>query len=197
MKFFLFTLLSVFSFSAFASIDPADLLVQADPMNHSVTLRTTTSVPAASTLQIVDDLGRVLHTARLDSGEYLNLRFQLSALPTGKYNVVLKDEIGETVQPLLVDRAGIIADPALASRTFYPRVDLKESMLTINYLNTDGKNVNIRISDKTGTQLISDKVANQPTIQKAYNLQNLPAGDYYVTVNRSDAPAYHTTLRLQ
>lgn len=197
MKFSLILLLSIFSTFAHASVDPVDLLVLTTPASHTVTVRTTAGVNSPTKVQIVDNLGRVLHTANLDSGAYLNSRFQLEALPNGEYDVVLSDEMGRTVQPITVDRSGITVDPALAVRTYYPRVDLKEDVLTINYLNTNGKPVAIRLADRSGNELVSDRVDNAPTVQRAYNLENLPAGDYYVTVNAPNTPSYTTTLRLQ
>ena len=186
-----------FSVTLSASINPSDLIVQADPTSKTITLRSLTQLQAPSKLQILDAEDRLLHTAKLDSGSYLNTRFKLAALPTGEYTIVLSDELGRTTQPLIVEAEGITADPAMASRTFFPRVNLKENMLTITYLNTSEKSVAIRLADKNGTAVVDDRVATGPTVNRAYNLEQLPAGEYYVTVRVPKEPTYTTSLSLE
>ncbi len=197
MKTCLSFLILFLSVSLSASINPTDLVVQADPTSKSLILRSLTEFDADSKLQIVDKAGRVLHTAKLDKGSYLNSRFQLSALPTGTYEIVLSDEYGRTVQPLTIGNKGIEADPALASRSFFPRVNLKEHLLTINYLNKTSERVAIRLADKDGTAVIDDRIDSSLTIQRAYNLEQLPAGNYYVTIRVPQEPAYTTSLALK
>ena len=106
--------------TASASINPIDLIVQTDPTSHTLTLRTAMGVDLATKVQLKDANGLVLHTSKLDSGEYLNGRFVLSKLPAGTYYVEVTDVQGKTVQPFTIDGVGITADPALATRSFYP-----------------------------------------------------------------------------
>ncbi|PHK98492.1 hypothetical protein CGL56_08415 [Neolewinella marina] len=135
-----------------------------------------------------------MHKAELTAGSYLNTRFQLSALPVGEYKIVVTDALGKTIQPIVVNQTGIQADPALATRAFFPRVKLQEDLLTINYLNSQGSKVNISLSDQVGNELISDQLPAAKTVQRAYNLEKLPAGHYYVTVSAPEISAYTTRL---
>ena len=196
MKTCLSLLVLFLSLPLFASINPQDLVVQTDPTSKTLTLRSLVRFESSTKVQILDEADRILHTANLDSGAYLNTRFQLSALPAGYYEIVVTDELGRTVQPMLIGTEGIEADPALASRTFFPRVNLKEDLLTINYLNSNGSKVNIELSDEKGNSVIKDRLDAATTVQRAYNLKQLPAGEYYVTVRTARQPAYTTSLRL-
>lgn len=180
-----------------ASVNPIDLLVQSDPTSHTLTLRTTVAADLETKVQLRDAEGLVLHTRKLQPGEYLNGRFQLAALPAGTYTVEVTDAQGKTVQPFVLDRKGITSDPALATRTFYPRVELQEKLLTINYLNTSGSSTRVRLNDAQGTTVITDRLPAEVAVQRAYNLENLPAGEYYVTLSSSDVPSYTTSLRLE
>lgn len=197
MKTSLSLFLFFFSLSLFASVHPVDLVVQADPTSHTLVMRTAAPVEDQTTVQIVDAKGLILHTANLSAGDYLNTRFQLAALPRGEYRIILSDELGKTVQPLTIGAEGIQADPSLATRTFYPRVKLQEDMLTINYLNSRGGEVNISLSDGVGNELISDKLPETTTVQRAYDLARLPAGQYYVTVYAPDISAHTTRLYVK
>ena len=181
----------------FASINPEDLVVQTDPTTKTLTLRSVVRFESATKVQILDAAERVLHTANLESGTYLNTRFQLAALPVGYYEIVVADALGRTVQPMLIGEHGIEADPALASRNFFPRVNLKEDLLTINYLNREGSKVDIRLSDENGNAVLEDRLDAATTVQRAYNLEKLPAGEYFVTVRTQRQPNYTTSLRLE
>ncbi len=197
MKLSLSFFLVLFATSLFASINPIDLIVQADPTSHTIILRTATEVTMETQLRIVDSRGLILHTAKLQPGQYLNSRFQLAALPAGDYTVMLSDAVGETSQPITINQTGIEADPRMAERSFYPSVNMKENTLTINYLNTTGKEVGVRLADRSGNEVFQEQLEGTPTVQRAYNLDNLPAGNYYVTVNVPDAPTRTTALRVE
>lgn len=196
MKTFLFTLLFATATVLSASVNPIDLVVQTDPTSHTLTLRTTISVEHPTTVKLVDKDGIILHTTKLAVGDYLNSRFQLSALPSGTYAVEVSDALGKTTQPLVLDAYGISADPALATRTYYPSVNLDDKLLTINYLNRSGHRVNIRLADAKGNEVLTEQLAPSPTVRRAYSLEKLPAGDYYVTVSSRDVPSYTTSLKL-
>jgi hypothetical protein len=197
MKTIFFSIYLLIAATVSASINPIDLIIQADPTSHTLTLRTTTDVDLATTVKIVDADGLVLHTTKLDSGDYLNTRFKLSALPAGTYSVEVSDVQGKTVQPITVGATGITADPALAVRTFYPRIDLDKKLLTINYLNTGGERVEVRLADDNGNEIITDRLPAATTVQRAYSLENLPAGAYYVTVSSPSTQRHTTSLRLE
>ena len=197
MKTILFSLLFFSAVAtASASINPIDLIIQTDPTSHTLTLRTAMAVDLATKVQLKDGNGLVLHTSKLDSGQYFNGRFVLSKLPSGTYYVEVTDVQGKTVQPFTISGEGITADPALASRSFYPHVDLKDKLLTINYLNSSGSSTRIRLADAQGEAIITDRLPKSTTIQRAYSLENLPAGEYFVTVSSPDVPSHTTSLRL-
>ncbi len=196
MKTLFFTLLFAAVATLSASVNPIDLVIQTDPTSHTLTLRTTTFVEHPTTVKLVDHDGLVLHTTQLAAGDYLNSRFQLAALPAGTYTVEIADEMGKTTQPLLLDRSGITSDPALATRTYHPRVNLNDKLLTIKYHNRSGHRVNIRLVDAVGNEILTDRLDASPTVRRAYSLENLPAGDYFVTVSSRDVPHYTTSLQL-
>ena len=197
MKTVLSSLLFLFAVTtASASINPIDLIVQTDPTSHTLTLRTAAAVDLATKVQLKDGNGLVLHTSKLDSGDYLSGRFVLSKLPSGTYYFEVTDVQGKTVQPFTIDGVGITADPTLATRSFYPQVDLTDKLLTINYLNSSGSSTRIRLADAEGKAIITDRLPKSATVQRAYSLENLPAGEYFVTVSSPDVPSYTTSLRL-
>lgn len=196
MKSALITLLFFLTLQLTASVNPIDLVILDDPTSRTLILRTTTEVEQQTKIRLSDADGLTLYTTRLDSGDYLNVRLKLAALPAGTYTLDVSDEQGRTVQPIDITGQGVIADPALATRTFFPRVDLRDKLLTINYLNPAGKQVDIRLEDRQGNKVIFDRLPGENTVQRAYSLKNLPSGDYFVTVSTTGTPTYTTSLQL-
>ncbi|MBB4077404.1 hypothetical protein GGR28_000005 [Lewinella aquimaris] len=197
MKTILFTLLFLTAAATLpASVNPSDLIVRADPASHTLILRTTTGIETPTTLKIVDAGGLVLHSSKLEAGDYLSQRFNLDALPTGAYSVVISDVLSSTVQPIVITAEGVHADAALATRTFFPQVNLKDKLLTVNYLNATGHSVSIRLSDGFGNEVIADRLPGTTSVQRAYSLENLPAGEYFVTVNSADVKNHTTSISL-
>jgi len=196
MKAILFPLFLLIVATASASVNPIDLIVQADPTSHTLTLRTTTDVELPTAVKILDARGVVLHDKELAAGDYLNTRFRLSALPPGAYSVQISDVQGQTVQPIVVNPTGITADPSLAVRSFYPRIDLEERVLTINYLNTGGNRIRVRLADGQGNEVVTDRLPATTAVQRTYSLENLPTGTYFLSVSASGNQRHTTSLRL-
>ncbi|NJB85841.1 hypothetical protein GGR26_001586 [Lewinella marina] len=183
-----------FHLSLFASGNPIELLVQVDPSGRALILQTAAPVKHAATIRIVDADGRILHTSQLTVGGRLNRKFNLAALPPGEYRVTARDAVAESVHPVTISSQDIVADPALATRNYLPRVILKEDLLTVNYLNPEGGKVKIRLADQVGNELMREQLAGHSTIHRAYNLERLPAGAYHVSVYATDLPVYSTRL---
>lgn len=196
MKTFLTTLLILTATVLPASINPSDLKITTDSRGHLLTIQSDVSLSLPSELRVLDDNGVLLHNSKLVAGAKLNTRLQLRALPSGDYRIEFTDAEGTTVQPLKIDRQGIEADVALATRSYFPRVDLNDKLLTINYLNVAGDRVDVRLSDNYGNEVIEDRLPASTTVQRSYSLENLPEGEYYVTVSSPGARSHITKLLL-
>jgi len=196
MKTLLLLLSLLVATTAEASILPIDLIVQADPTSHTLILRSTAEVPRTTTVKIVDSRELELYTAHLDAGDYLSARLRLAALSPGTYAVVISDLRGKTVQPLVTHHRGVTADTDLAVRSVYPRVDLDDRLLTVNYRLAKTEAISISLADDSGTEVLFDELPATAAVQRAYNLKNLPSGNYHVTVATDEGPAYTSSLRL-
>lgn len=184
--------------TAGASVNPYDIVVQADGTSQTLILRTTTDVAQDTEVSIRDHRGHTLYSKSLTTGSFLNTRFALSALPTGDYDLVIQDRIGRTTQPVRVTGAGITADPAAARRVFFPQCDVQDGRtLRINYLNHRGQRVDIRVEDATGREVFSDFVNGSTPVQRAYELSRLPRGQYSVRITAKTIDTYTTTFELR
>lgn len=195
---FTFTLLLSTALAATVSIDPIDLIIKTDPTSQTVIVRTTTAVSMVTRVELIDARNNVLHDTDLDSGEYLNVRFHLSAVAIGEYTLVVSDRRGQTRQPVTVSQRGVYANTDKAIREFYPRIQLSEDkLLTVNYLNTAGKKVAIRLNDANGHDVLTERVRTNEPVQRAYQLDKLPHGEYLVTVSSPATKSYTTSISLE
>ena len=197
MKTFLTSLLVLTVAALSASINPSDLSVAVGSDGTTLIITSTVVVKMNSKVRITDVNGLTLHTAEHKSGSAINTRLQLSALPKGTYSLSFTDAAGNIVQPICLTERGIVVDQTLAVQTYYPHVDLDDKLLTINYLNIPGKRVEISLSDDKGNEFVTDRLAASTTVQRAYSLENLPQGNYYVTVTSPGVRNHITSLRLE
>ncbi|MEL7159786.1 MAG: hypothetical protein AAFN92_03435 [Bacteroidota bacterium] len=182
--------------TAMASIDPYDLIVRADVTNGSFVVRTTTTVPATATIEILTAAGTTVYNGTLPAGHYLNKRFPLASLQLGTYKLVFTDSLGQTVQPLLVTKKNIRQDPTKARRQLFPRVKLQDDrLLVVRYRSNTDHRVNIEVANRAGQTVFADRV-DGPAIKRAYQLDKLAAGDYYVTVSSRNVKRHTTAIAL-
>lgn len=183
---------------AFASVAPIDLIITADQTNKTVVLRTTTEVEHPTHVTIQDAEGVILYEDNLAVGDFLNKRFELHKLPRGNYKLLVEDTVGRTVQPFEITRQEVIANPREATRHFFPAIRLKNAnLLTINYLNPSKKQVAITVKDAQGNEVFAERIKGESSVQKMYDLQQLPAAKYFVTLNSREFKNYTQAIALK
>jgi hypothetical protein len=199
MKSFFTIFFCLFAFTvAFASVDPIDLIITADRTNKTVVLRTTTEVEHPTSVQIIDGRGVILYRGSLAVGDFLNKRFELATLPQGKYKLIVEDTVGRTVQPIEITEDIVIAEPKQAKRHFFPAIRLRDAnLLTINYLNPSGKQVAITVMDDEGNEVFADRIKGEASVQKMYDLKQLPAANYFVTLTSTEIKNYTQAIALK
>ena len=179
-----------------ASVDPYDVVVVEDPTNATVLFRTTVALPYATDLRLLDDGERVIYQQTVAAGAFVNLRLRRNGIPVGNYTLVFTDEKGKTECPFAIVRNALAYDFREARQTIYPRVDLRdERLLVVNYDNDSGKRVNVRLTNEAGREVFSDKVAGE-SIRRSYQLNELAAGTYTVTVSSTDVKNYTAAIAL-
>lgn len=183
MKKLLFALLLLVtnSIGLSASVNPYDLIVRVDVSSGTFVIRASTPMVADTKIDLMNDNGIGLYNGTIAANHYLNKRFPLASLADGKYQLILTDSIGKTVQPLVVSKGQVIQDLALAKRQLFPRINLREErLLVVNYTNIEGSRMNISLTDDAGKTIFEDQAKGE-VIKRAYQLDKLEAGAYYVT----------------
>lgn len=193
----LFCLL-VFSSVATASVDPFDIIVLADQSNQSVVFRTTVSFNRTTDFEIYSYSGDLLFQEELAPGTFLSKRFKQDNFGPGKYTLILADELGRTELPLTISDNNISTDRNLALRTQFPVVDLKSSgVLVVNCRNKPCRQISLRLTDESGTEIFREEVDGKVTVRRSYQLNKLAAGDYLVTISSKDVQNYTAAITLR
>ena len=180
-----------------ASVDPYDVVVSEDRTSGTILLRTTIPLANKTEMSILDRAGNSLFSQSLAGNRFLNKRFKRASLPNGDYYLVFSDSLGRTTIPLSVSREAIIGDIQGAIQVIYPTLDLQNKrMLVLYYDNQTGKRVNVRLTNENGDQVFSDQLVGE-SIKRSYQLKNLDAGNYFVTVSSRDVKSYTAAIALQ
>ena len=180
-----------------ASVDPYDIVVVGDPTNNTLLLRSTVAFKHDCQLQLLNWEDQAIYVQDLAEGTFLNRRIRQTAIPNGSYTLVMSDATGRTEIPLSLSRSGVVYEVVKAKRTIYPRVDLQdERILVVNYTNETGKRVEVSLTNENGREVFADRTEGQ-TIRRAYQLDQLEAGNYTVTVSSQSVKNYTAAIALQ
>lgn len=180
-----------------ASIDPYDLVVLEDQTNNTIVFRTTIPVNESTEMAILDLHGQYAFRQQLSAKEFLNKRFSRSGIPNGRYTLLFQDSNGKTEIPFEVTSNEVFADIVGATQVAFPLVQLRQArILVVNYQNESGKRVDVRLTNAQGREVFSEKVEG-PTIRRAYQLDQLAAGEYTVTVSSRTFKNYTAAIALE
>ena len=180
-----------------ASIEPYDLVVLEDPTNNTIVFRSTVPVDENTEMIILDPQGQYAFRQDLAANHFINKRFSREAMPNGNYTLLLQNAYGKTEVPVEISPKGVFADIVGATMVAFPMVQLRDQrMLVVKYNNVSGKRVNVRLTNASGQEVFSEKVAG-PTIRRSYQLNQLAAGDYVVTVSSRNVKNYTAAIALE
>lgn len=179
-----------------ASVDPYDIVVVEDETSATILFRSTIPMEHDSELTLVTFNNEVIYQQTISAGTFLNRRIRKEGIPSGSYQLIITDERGSTSIPMTIDRSGMICDITRAKRVFYPNVNLTDKrLLVVNYKNESGKRVNVRLTDAEGHEIFADRLEGE-SIRRSYQLDQLEAGKYTVTVSSRNVKNYTAAIAL-
>lgn len=180
-----------------ASVDPYDVIVMEDRTNETIIIRTTVPFLLDAEIQVLDANDFVIYTRSFLAGSFVNKRMLRSDFLNGNYTLVFADEQGRTEIPFNLSRKGMSYDAGKGRLLAFPRVDMRnERLLTVNYTNESGKRVYVRLTNEEGHQVFNEQLEGEG-IRRSYQLDQLEAGNYTVTVTSRSVMNYTAAIALQ
>lgn len=135
-----------------------------------------------ASVTIEDQNGLVLLKENIANADSYSKIFNMENLPAGRYLVTLHTFSREIYQPIALEENGVKVDISQRSERFIPIIDLRDRVLGLSYLNTERTNVKVSILDSDGKTVHQDNVDDGLTVERLYNLQQLPTGLYTLRV---------------
>jgi len=132
-------------------------------------------------VMIIDAEGTILYT---DVQAIKTVRkYSMDNLPNGNYKVIVSNELKTIVNEIAIDGNSMSVDYG-AAVVYKPSFKITDSALDINYLTNSDANVIIY----KGTDLVfSSEIKGVRAINKRFNIDALPAGNYLVVLETKEA----------
>ncbi len=108
--------------------------------------------------------------------------FNLEKLPRGSYNLIIKSDSREMVQPFTLSSNAVMIDESKRAEYFQANMSQKRSKVNVALQNPTGSEVRITVINTKGIKVFHDTV-KENVIDKNYNLKFLPSGNYAVVVD--------------
>ena len=186
------------SASCLASIDPIDVVMLTDPTSNTSVIRSTTPVSQATHLALADQWGTEIHNAEVAAGDFFSLRFAAGTLPKGSYVLLISDTRGRTRLPFEYHLSFITYDPNEGTRTVYPRFTLRDDrQLIVSYSANSESDLRVVLTDANGDAVFQDEHGQAARARKAFQLNQLSAGVYTLTVADNGHHLHSQELRLE
>jgi hypothetical protein len=113
-------------------------------------------------------------------------RYNVSKLERGNYTLTLTKKDAKTVQPFQVTEGGVVIEEKQKKAYFTPAIFQKDASLQVNALTGQYTNITVMIQDASGKTVFEDKNYVVFRLHKAYNISELPEGDYRVVVQAGE-----------
>ncbi|MCB0630364.1 MAG: hypothetical protein R2824_18385 [Saprospiraceae bacterium] len=158
------------------------------------TLELTNIDAGATTVTLYDAFGVALLQESVDKNHYGKI-FNMSDLPVGDYELVITTNNRDIVQPIELTYEGVEMDTNKRSVYFAPVVLTNKTKLDVSYFRGKMTDVQISIYDQHNGLVFEEDFDNVIKVERRYNLDSLPKGDYNVVVN-TDFKSYFQTVTI-
>jgi len=145
-------------------------------------------VKAGQLLSIKDNYGVALYKSTISTSGAYNNTFDLTALPNGKYSFEHEKGLEIKIIPFTVSNEEVTFNKEEERSIFKPSVKFKDSTVFLTQLDLDKEEVSVNIyysfSDDSSEELIySEKISDESSIQRIYNLSEKRSGYYKVFIS--------------
>lgn len=146
-------------------------------------------------LKIKNSIGVSLHQSVLTkSGNIHKSTLDFTLLPNGEYTAEVIGTEYSVVTPFFIENKRIYIENEEDTET--ASIRFKDKKITISYLNATRQPIEVKITDSNGQTVYKDHNSKQFNFQKRYDMSNLRAGIYTVTL-KSGRDVYTEMLTLK
>lgn len=141
-------------------------------------------------IRLEDATGYVLAEESVRSKDSFSKRFDLEHLPNGSYTLFLETSSVLQVQPILIEKNMLFIRDNLAKNIFKPAINYNGSYIDLTLLQLRRANTQVQLLAGNGEILYIEDIHQFGSIQKRFNMKELPAG-YYQLIVRTSGQVFH------
>ena len=142
-------------------------------------------------LKILDENKNIIFSEKIATTSYTK-KFDLNELENGSYYIELDDSLRTLVYPISVENKEVKILKRIENTK--PVFRKKGSMLFLNLLNLDGKDVQIKVYDSDNRTLFSEVIENESIVTKAFNFETAHEDRYTVVVKDGENTYYENIV---
>ncbi len=129
---------------------------------------------------IYDEKGQTIYFNSFEKNSKSSQIFNFSQLENGEYTIISKGGFQTITKTLLVKDNNF--EVLEKSVEISPLFELKNNLLTVNYLNKNKNDIIINIENNSNV-IYSEKINGKLDFNKAIDVSNLSRGSYYISLN--------------
>ncbi len=136
-------------------------------------------------VQIFTETSVEIMSEMIDLNDIKARKYNLKNLPLGSYTVVVSSDLRSIEHPLTLNRNSVAIDYSKIEKSFKPVFNISDNYVDINFLNLESNTI-VKIRDNNGNELITKSYNPRKAITQRFDITELPAGKYFISVNTAD-----------
>jgi hypothetical protein len=145
----------------------------------SITIKFENWTGSQLSITISDNEKNVIFSDHLTTNQTSGIRYNLRNLASGKYHVVLENDLRKVFQTIILFDGKIVEKDAVVYNK--PIIHIKDNKLKVTFLNSNEKAV-VSISNDIG-EVYKGKFDVESPFNKIFNVTQLEKGDYVINVS--------------
>lgn len=174
------------------TVEGTKINITAIENSKTVVVTLTNNALSEMTVALEDAFGENFATDKVKPSAHFAKRYNLSQLEAGKYRLVVTKNLVKTIQPFELTHRNIILNELERKDKFLPTVIQRDKKLDVNVLLGNYSNIIVKMYNNEGVKTFEDKHYVVLTLNKRYDLSQIPKGTYVVEVIAGDETQYFT-----
>jgi hypothetical protein len=138
------------------------------------------------TIKLTDLSAMVLMEVETGANTKFAKLLNLTSLPDGTYHIVVEGSQRKMVQPIVLSKTGVSIDDYRKRIYYKPYVNITDTFIDVSLYNGRIATVSIAILNKYDEVVYEETLENIITVQRRYDMEDLPFGKYTIKVATQD-----------
>jgi hypothetical protein len=147
------------------------------------------------TVKIVNDAQETMMTETVKNAADFIKRYNVAALPSGQYSLVVSRINSQITQPFSVQNGELNLSELDKKVKFFPTLAFKDDKLDVNVFLGYYGTITVNLINDDGNKIFSDRNKKVEKLHKRYGFSGVSRGTYTVEVIAGDEAFYYSILK--